>query len=86
LGTPHVNVARSCFLVRASNRIDTKAQSRPSAVAMTPQRRHESTRWSRWVGDRLQEGIAVRSPQNHALMLFQNPTRALVRKIAGGEP
>jgi hypothetical protein len=41
-----------------------------------------------WIGlpaDRRKEGVAIRTRQNHALMLVENPARPFIGQIAGGK-
>jgi hypothetical protein len=45
----------------------------------------QDARTIRLPADRREEGVAIRSRQHHALMLVEEPPRALIGKIAGGK-
>jgi len=52
---------------------------------MTLQRRNETRGGTGAATDSREEGVAIRSRQHHALMLVEEPARALIGKIAGGK-
>jgi hypothetical protein len=54
-------------------------------MTMTLQSLDKTRGWIRVPTDRREKGVAIRTRQNHALMLVENPARTLIGKIAGGK-
>jgi hypothetical protein len=54
-------------------------------MAMTLQSLNKTRRWIWTPAERREEGVTIRSRQNHALMLVEKPARTLIGKIAGGK-
>jgi hypothetical protein len=53
-------------------------------LAMAPERCDQFLGRRRWIGNRVQEHLAVASSQNHAFMLVEHAARALIGQVSGG--
>jgi hypothetical protein len=77
--------ARERRAVMLAERLDRFDHARSTEkIAMTPQCFDKTRRRIRLPADRREEGVAIRSRQHHALMLVEEPPRALIGNIAGG--
>ena len=54
-------------------------------MAMTLQSLDKPWGWIGLPANRREKGVAIRARQNHALVLVENPARALIGKIAGSK-
>src|SRR5437588_11226914 len=81
-GTPQEKAARSCF---PSGSIALIMRRSAEQMAMSPQRFDKTRSRIRFALDRGKKVDTVLTGQDHALMLIEQPTRALVREISGGQ-
>jgi hypothetical protein len=78
--------ARERRAVMLAERFDRFDHARSTEkIATTLQCFDKARRRIRLSADRREEGVAIRSRQHHALMLVEEPPRALIGKIAGGK-
>src|SRR6202035_5994494 len=80
------HAARKRRAVMLAERFDRLGHARSAEeFAMTLQRCNEARGGIGPAAERREEGVAIRARQHHALMLVEEPARALVGKIAGGK-
>jgi hypothetical protein len=78
--------ARERRAIMLAERLDRFDHARSTKkIAMTLQCFDKTRRRIRLPADRREEGVAIRARQRHALMLVEQPPRALIGKIAGGK-
>src|SRR5438045_260542 len=78
--------ARKRRAVMLAERFDRFDHARSAEeTAMTLQSLDQTRGWIRVPANRRKKGVMIRTRQNHALMLVENPARTLIGKIASGK-